>query len=57
MGPSDLALDDHGAPALRFEDALVINFQAVAEGDWLLLPADLGPPAADALSNDPTRFA
>ena len=57
MGLSDLALDDHGAPALRFDDALVINFQAVAEGDLLLLYADLGPPAADAPFIDPTRFA
>ena len=46
MGLSDLALDDQGSLALRFDDSLVVNLQAVAEGDLLLFYADLGPPAA-----------
>jgi hypothetical protein len=46
MGLSDLALDDQGSVALRFDDSLVVNLQAVADGDLLLFYADLGPPAA-----------
>ena len=46
MGLGDLALDDHGSLALSFDDSLVVNLQAVADGDLLLLYADLGPPAA-----------
>ena len=47
MGLGDLALDDHGSLALRFDDSLVVNLQAVADDELLLLDADLGPPAAD----------
>ena len=46
MGLGDLALDDHGSLALSFDDSLVVNLQAVADDDLLLLYADLGPPGA-----------
>ena len=46
MGLGDLALDDHGSLALSFDDSLVVNLQALADDDLLLLYADLGPPAA-----------
>jgi hypothetical protein len=46
MELSDLALDDNGSVALLFDDSLVVNLQAVADGDLLLFYADLGPPAA-----------
>jgi hypothetical protein len=46
MGLCDLALDDHGSVALRFDDSLVVNLQAVADDDLLLFYADLGPPTA-----------
>jgi hypothetical protein len=46
MELNDLALDDDGSVALHFDDGPVVNLQAVADGDRLLLYADLGPPAA-----------
>src|SRR5262245_34179633 len=46
MGLRALALDDRGSVALRFDDSLVVNIQAVADDELLLFYADLGPPAA-----------
>ena len=43
VGLEELALDAEGFAALRFGDALVVNLQAVADEEALLLYVDMGP--------------
>ena len=45
LGLGPLRLDDQGFCALRFDDTLLINIQYWADGEQLVLFADLGPPA------------
>lgn len=48
----ELSFDDEGFTALRFDEDLVVNFQAVSD-DALMLYADLGVPArGDAIYPD-----
>jgi len=46
LGLGPLRLDEQGFCALRFDDKLLVNIQYWADGEQLVLFADLGPPAS-----------
>lgn len=46
IGLDGLELDQEGFAALRFDEHLIVNLQALPDEDALMLYVDLGPPAS-----------